>query len=65
MGNVCLFIVICIFGSFMTDVVNRMIKDKCDVIRFIGYAIAIVGAVFVLWLVLFCFFQIDLLKVVL
>ena len=59
-----LLVVICIFCGFMTNVINHMIKDKNAVIRFLGYAIAVVGALFVLWLVLFCFFGIDLLEFV-
>lgn len=65
MRGFLLFIVICIFSGFMTDVINHMIKDDNVFIRFIGYAIAVVGAIFVLWLVLFCFFEIDLLRAVL
>lgn len=57
-----LFIVICIFCGFMTDVINHMINDDNVVIRFIGYAIAVAGALFVLWLVLFYFFEINLLR---
>ncbi len=55
------FCVICIFCGFITDVVNHMINDEKAIIRFLGYLVAIVVAIGVLWLVLYCYFNINLL----
>ena len=45
-------IVLLIFGSFIMEVVNNMINDRNVVIRFIGYAIAIILAIATLLIVL-------------
>ncbi len=58
-----LFCVICIFCGFITGVVNQMINDKNAIIRFLGYFVAIVVAIVVLWLVLYCYFDINLLSI--
>lgn len=58
-----LFCVICIFSVFISDVVlQHMINDKKAIIRFLGYLVAIVIAIGVLWLVLYCYFNINLLN---
>lgn len=45
-------IVLLIFGSFIMEVVSNMINDRNVVIRFIGYAIAIILAIATLLIVL-------------
>lgn len=45
-------IVLLIFGSFIMVVVSNMINDRNVVIRFIGYAIAIIFAIATLLFVL-------------
>lgn len=57
-----LFCVICIFCGFISEVVNNMFKDEKAIIRFLGYFIAVVMAIGVLWLVLYCYFDINLLR---
>lgn len=57
-----LFCVICIFCGFIIDVVNHMINDEKAIIRFLGYLVAIVVAIGVLWLVLYYYFNINLLN---
>ncbi len=60
--QVLLLCVICIFCGFIINIVNHMINDQKAIIRFLGYLIAIVIAVGVLWMVLYYFFDINLLK---
>lgn len=57
-----LFCVICIFFVFINKVVTCMINDEKAIIRFLGYLVAIVVAIGVLWLVLYCYFNINLLN---
>lgn len=57
-----LFCVICLFCSFMIKLVKFMINDKKAIIRFLGFFIAVVTAIGVLWLVLCCYFDINLLN---
>ena len=60
--NFLLFCVIILFASFVINVVNIMIRDDSAIIRFIGFIIAIVIAVLVLFTFLYCFFNINLLN---
>lgn len=55
-----LFCVIYAFCSFIMKIVKYMIDDKNAIIRFLGYFIAVVAAFGVLWLVLYCYFDIKL-----
>ena len=57
-----LFCVICVFGWYICRVVENMIQDQNVVIRFLGYFVAIIMAIGILWLVLYFFFNINLLK---
>ena len=57
-----LFGVICMFCGVIINVVENMINDEKTIIRFLGYLIAIVVAIGVLWLVLYCYFDINLLN---
>ena len=61
MGHAIWFwIVIAIFCSLISYLVKRMIGDKNWLIRFLGYAVAIVVAVAILGLILNSFFGVDL-----
>lgn len=60
--NFLLFFVFCLFTSFIIKIVNIMINDKNALIRFIGYIVAIVIAIGGLLIVLYCFFNINLLS---
>lgn len=60
MTNIYFLIVVAIFCSFMIKVLNNMIRDANVVIRFLGYAVAIVVAVGVLGLVLNYYFNINI-----
>lgn len=61
--NLLLFFVIIFYVSLiMNAVINIMIRDNSAIIRFIGFIIAIVIAVLVLFSGLYCFFNISLLK---
>lgn len=57
-----LFGVIFVFISFILEMTERMTKDKNVAIRFLGYFIAAVAAIGVLWVVLYCYFDINLLE---
>lgn len=47
---------IAVFYLFISKVLDRMMKDGNGIIRFLGYIIAIIIAIGVLWLVLnYCF----------
>ena len=60
--NFLLFFVFCLFASFIIKIVNIMINDKNALIRFIGYIVAIVIAIGGVLIVLYCFFNINLLS---
>jgi len=57
---IAFWIVIIIFCSMIGYLVKNMIKDKNWLIRFLGYAIAVVIVVAMLGLILDSFFGIDL-----
>lgn len=59
---ILLFCVIFIFVVVIKDLVDYMTQDKNAIIRFLGYFVAVVVAIGVLWLVLYCYFDINLLK---
>lgn len=63
--SLLLFSVICIFVAFITAIADCMVNDKSAIIRFLGYCIAVIMAVGVLWLVLYCYFDINLLNIAL
>lgn len=64
MEGFLLFIVILFFLEFIVNIVNSMSKDRNTGIRLLGYVIAIVSAYSVLWLVLFYYFGINLLRMI-
>lgn len=57
-----LFCVIGIFFSFMIVLANDMAHDLNPIIRFLGYLVAVVMAAGVFWLVLYWYFDINLLN---
>ena len=60
-----LFCVIGFFSSFILKIINIMIRDNSAMIRFIGYLVAIVIAIFVLFIILYYFFNINLIRIIL
>ena len=58
-----LFGIICIFIFAISDVLEKMINDANTIIRFIGYLVAIVIAILVLFIILYYFFSINLLNI--
>ena len=60
--SIWFFIALVVFSSFVGEVTGKMMKDQQPVIRFLGYVVAIVMAIAVLWLVLYWYFNINLLS---
>ena len=58
-----LLLVLILFSNFIMNLIKFMIRDKKAIIRFIGYILAILMAVFVLYIILYCYFDIKLLEV--
>ena len=61
MMNIYFLVAIAIFCSFMLKVLNKMFNDSNVIVRLLGYAVAIVIATGVLWLVLNYMFKINIL----
>ena len=58
-----LFGIICIFVFAISDVLEKMINDANTIILFIGFLVAIVIAILVLFIILYYFFSINLLNI--
>lgn len=61
MMDIYFIVTIVIFGGFMLKVLGRMFGDPNVIVRLLGYAVAIVTATGVLWLVLNYMFKINIL----
>lgn len=61
MMNIYFIATIVIFGVFMLKVLERMFGDPNVIVRLLGYAVAIVVATGVLWLVLNVILKINIL----
>ena len=61
MMNIYFIVTIVIFGGFMLKVLERMFGDPNVIVRRLGYAVAIVVAIGVLWLVLNVILKINIL----
>ena len=61
MMNIYFIVTIVIFGGFMLKVLERMFGDPNVIVRLLGYAVAIVLAIGVLWLVLNVILKINIL----
>lgn len=61
MMNIYFIVTIVIFGGFMLKVLERMFGDPNVIVRLLGYAVAIVVAIGVLWLVLNVILKINIL----
>ena len=59
---ILLFCVIYVFWSVMKEVINFMVIDQNVIIRFLGYLLAIVVAVGIFVLILYCYFNINLIS---
>ncbi len=55
--------VLILFAYFIISVVDIMIKEQSTIIRFIGYLLAILMAMFVFYITLYYYFDIKLFEV--
>ena len=55
--------VLILFAYFIITVVDIMIKEQSTIIRFIGYLLAILMAMFVFYITLYYYFDIKLFEV--
>ena len=62
MKNFLLFCLLILFSGFIVIVADVMKNDKNAIIRFIGYLLDIILAVLVLYIILYYYFNINLLE---
>ena len=65
MRKILILVVICLFAEGALKILTDMANDKNAIIRFLGYCIALTISIGVLCVALYCFFDINVLKLAL